>query len=165
MDADLVWTTLAGVVLVVGLCGVVIPVLPGLLLMWGAAIAYGFAVGWSTTGVAAMVVLTAAVAVSAAASVVVPRRAAAGGGASGWAQLGGLVGAVVGFFVIPVVGVVVGALLGVFAVELGRQGDRHAAWEATVATARGFGVAVLIDLAIGLVMLAVWAGWAATVVL
>jgi uncharacterized protein YqgC (DUF456 family) len=164
VSADLAWTALIGLVMVVGLCGVVIPVLPGLTVIWLAALGYGFAVGWGPGGVAVLVVLSLLLGTSLVAGVVVPRRAAAGGGASGLAQLGGVVGAIVGFFLIPVVGVVVGALVGVLAAELAIQRDWTAAWTATRATARGFGVSAAIDLGLGLAMIAVWSAWAATVI-
>lgn len=163
MESDVGWTIIAAVTMVVGLCGVVVPVLPGLMLMWVAALVYGFAVGWSSLGYAVMALFTVAVAISLVTSFVIPRRAAADGGASGWAQLGAIVGAVAGFFVIPVVGVIVGALVGLFVVEWGLKGDRREAWTATVATAKGFGLSALIDFGIGLVMLAAWAVWAASV--
>ena len=38
---------------------------------------------------------------------------------------------IVGFFVIPVVGALVGFVLGIFVVELGRTRDRGQAWERT----------------------------------
>ena len=57
---DLLWTVVVAVAMVVGLGGVVIPVLPGLALMWAAALGYGFAVGWSGVGVTAIVVLSEA---------------------------------------------------------------------------------------------------------
>ena len=38
-------------VLLIGLLGTVVPFLPGILLMWGAVIAYGFLVGFGPVGV------------------------------------------------------------------------------------------------------------------
>lgn len=160
---DLTWTVLVGVTLVVGLCGVVFPVLPGLLLMWAAALVYGFAVGWSSLGIGVMVVLTILTAAGFVTGILVPKKAAAESGASGMAQVGGLVGAIIGFFVIPVVGVIVGALVGLLVVEYLRNDDWALAWTATKGTARGFGLSILIDLALGMTMLVLWAIWAATV--
>ena len=160
---DLLWTTVIGIVLVLGLCGVVVPVLPGLALMWAGALVYGFLVGWSGMGIGIMVALSLLVVTSLVAGFLVPRRAAAYSGASGLAQLGGLVGAIIGFFVIPVVGVIVGALVGLLVVEYLRNDDWGLAWTATKGTARGFGVAILIDLGLGTTMLMLWAIWALTV--
>lgn len=160
---DLLWSVVVGVVLVIGLCGVVFPVLPGLLLMWAGVLVYGFVVGWSGLGIGVMVVATILVAIGLVTGVLVPRKAAAESGASGLAQLGGVVGAIIGFFAIPVVGVIVGALAGVLVVEYIRNDDWALAWTATKGTARGFGISVLIDLGLGMAILALWAIWALTV--
>ena len=64
-----------------------------------------------------------------------------------------------GFFVIPIVGVAVGGVAGVYAGELRRAGDRAAAWRTTRATLTGFGVAALVQLAVALAMAAVAIGW------
>lgn len=164
MSGDVIWTIVAAVVMVVGLCGVVIPILPGLVLMWVAALVYGLAVGFGTLGIVVMVVFTIGVVASIVTSVVVPRRAAGDSGASGKAQLGAVVGAVIGFFVIPVVGIIVGALVGLLVVEASVTGDWNDAWTATMATAKGFGISALIDFGLGLIMLIVWSAWAFTVV-
>lgn len=165
MSAEVGWTIVAAIIMVVGLCGVVIPILPGLALIWGTALVYGFVVGFGTGGIAVMVALTALLAVSIIKSVVVPRRAAQEAGASGWSQFGGLVGAIIGFFLIPVVGVIVGALVGVLLVEVSLKGHWGEAWTATVATAKGFGISALIDVVLGLIMIGTWSAWAVTVVL
>ncbi|MEM9652974.1 MAG: DUF456 domain-containing protein [Actinomycetota bacterium] len=164
MTAEVGWTVLAAVIMVVGLCGVIIPILPGLALIWVTALVYGFIVGFGAGGIAVMVALSVLLAISLIKSVVVPRKAAQDGGASGWAQLGGLAGAVIGFFLIPVIGIVVGALVGVLLVEVALKGDWGEAWTATVATAKGFGISVVIDLVLGLAMIGIWAIWAASVV-
>lgn len=164
MSAEVGWTIVAAVIMVVGLCGVVIPILPGLALIWVTALVYGFIVGFGAGGIAVMVALTALLAASMIKSVLVPRRAAQGAGASGWSQFGGLAGAVLGFFLIPVVGVIVGALAGVLLVEVSLKGDWGEAWTATLATAKGFGISALIDLVLGLIMIGTWSAWAVTVV-
>ncbi len=158
------WTVLAGVAMVVGLCGVVIPLLPGLLLMWATGVVYGFATGWSPIAIVVMVVISCLVVASFVTGLVIPRRAAADSGASGWSQFGGVVGAVIGFFVIPVVGLIIGALLGVMAVEYLLKGSFGEAWTATKGLARGFGLSFLIEAGIGSIILVLWVVWAATVV-
>ena len=164
MSPEVGWTLVAAVVMVVGLCGVVIPVLPGLTFIWATALVYGLLVGFETTGVVAMVLLSAVVAVSAIKGIVVPARTAEAAGASRLALLGGVVGAIIGFFVIPVIGVVIGALVGVLVAEYSMKGNWNDAWAATIGTAKGFGLSVLIDLVLGMIMIAIWSVWALTVV-
>lgn len=162
---DVGWTILAALAMAIGLAGVVVPVLPGILVIWAAALAYGFAVGFGVLGWTIMVIMTVGVAASVVTSVVVPKAAAAEFGASGKSQLIGLVFGVIGFFVIPVIGLFVGALLGVFVGEYLRLDDGEAAWRATKAVARGFGKSVFIDIGLGAVMVTMWALWAVTVIL
>lgn len=164
MSAEVGWTILAAIVMIVGLAGVVVPVLPGLMLLWGTALAYGFAVGFETIGLVVMGILSVILAVSIIKGIVLPRREAVASGASTMAQLGGLVGAIAGFFLIPVVGVFVGGLVGILAVEYLNKGNWDDAWRSTKGLAKGLGINVLVDLVLGLTMIGVWSVWAATVV-
>jgi uncharacterized protein YqgC (DUF456 family) len=63
---------------------------------------------------------------------------------------------VVGFFVIPVVGVLVGFVLGIFLAELGRLTDSAAAWTSTRQALVAVGWSVLIELATALLVAALW---------
>lgn len=156
-------TIVVGLIMLVGLAGTLIPILPGLALIWAAGVLYGLLVGFGPVGWGVMVVLSLALVVSVVKGVLVPRRMAEGKGVSGWSQLVAFIGAVIGFFVIPVIGLVVGALVGLLVAEYLNHGAWAPAWEATVAVAKGFGLSVLIDLALGLAMLSLWAVWAFSV--
>jgi uncharacterized protein YqgC (DUF456 family) len=165
MSADAWWTLLATVAMAVGLVGTVVPLLPGPVLMWVTALVYGLVVGFDLLGVAVMALITLLVGFSFVMGVVLPKRAAEQSGASKRSQLGGLIGAVIGFFVIPVIGLLLGALVGVMLVEYLAKRDANEAWAATKGVAKGFGLSALLDLAVGLLIVAAWAGWAITVVL
>ena len=69
---------------------------------------------------------------------------------------GGVLG-IVGFFVIPVVGLLLGFVLGVYLAEYARLG-RDGAWPSTRAALAAVGWSILIELAAGLVATAVWVG-------
>jgi uncharacterized protein YqgC (DUF456 family) len=69
------------------------------------------------------------------------------------------VAAIVGFFVVPVVGLPLGGVLGIYVGETLRTGDPAAARATTRATIIGFGVAALIQLAAALAMIVVWVAW------
>ncbi|MEM7337608.1 MAG: DUF456 domain-containing protein [Actinomycetota bacterium] len=161
--SDTELTVIVGLVMVVGLAGTVIPVLPGLLVIWLAALGYGFGVGWSATGIVVMVIATLAVGIGLVTGVLIPRRMAEGEGVPIWSQLVGLVAAIVGFFVIPYVGVFIGALAGILGAEWIRQQDLGAAWRSTVAVAKGMGISMLVELGLAMVTITAWAVWAFTV--
>jgi uncharacterized protein len=143
----------------VGAVGTLVPAVPGLALVWAAALGYGLAEGFDGAGAVAFGVITALAAAGAVAGWVIPVRVAGRAGAARSSIVLGVAAAVVGFFLIPVVGVAVGGVAGVYAGELRRTGDRAAAWRATRATLAGLGLAALVQLATALVMAAVWVVW------
>jgi uncharacterized protein YqgC (DUF456 family) len=150
---------LLAVVMAVGAVGTLVPVLPGLALIWAAALVYGLVTGFGAVGVGAFAVMIALAAVATVAGWVIPKRRAAGAGAGRASVWLGITGAVVGFFAVPVVGLPLGGVLGIYVGEHLRTRDPAAAWAATRATITGFGVAALVQLAIALAMIAIWVVW------
>jgi uncharacterized protein YqgC (DUF456 family) len=59
--------------------------------------------------------------------------------------------------VIPVVGVVVGGVAGIYVAELARLRDGGRAWTSTRAALVAIGIGVLIELTAGVLMIGVWA--------
>lgn len=152
------------IALVVGLIGTLVPILPGVAFMWLASLLYGFVVGYTPLGIAVMVILTALLVGSVIVGVVLPRKAAVESGATTKSQVVGVIGAIVGFFVIPVVGAIIGALAGVLLAEYADKGELQPAWTATLGTAKGFGMGALAQFGFGFAMLLIWSVWAVTIV-
>ena len=82
----------------------------------------------------------------------------------GYLFLGGIVG-IIGFFLIPVVGLVLGFVLGVFVVERVRQKDNALAWQSTKHALKAAGVSMLIELATALIIAGIWIGGVALLVI
>jgi uncharacterized protein YqgC (DUF456 family) len=135
--------------------GVVVPVLPGLVLVLGAVLAWALerqdATGWVVLGV--VVVLFAAGQV---AKYLLPGRRLREAGVSTTTMLAGALVGVVGFFVVPVVGMLLGFVLGVYLAELARWHEHPRAWSATKQALRAAGWSMLIELVSGLLMAAAW---------
>jgi uncharacterized protein YqgC (DUF456 family) len=145
---------LVAVGICVGLVGVVVPLLPGALLAWAAIVVWGVTVG-TATGWAVVGVATAVIAVGQVVKYTIPgRRLRADGVPQRSLAFGGML-AIVGFFVVPVVGVLIGFVLGIYASELQRVGAQ-AAWPSTKAALRAVGVSMLIELTSTLLAAAVW---------
>jgi uncharacterized protein YqgC (DUF456 family) len=149
-------------VMLVGLVGVVLPVLPGLALIGAAGLVWvlldgGGWIRWLT--LLAMVVVGG---LGYAATWVVPGRATKNAGAPDWVVALGLIGMVVGFFVVPVVGAIVGGLAVIAVVELLRTRDWRTAWRSTWAVVKGFGISTALSFLAGLTMIGIWAAgvWA-----
>jgi uncharacterized protein YqgC (DUF456 family) len=143
-------------VMLVGLVGVVVPVLPGLLLIWAAGVVWAWADGGGAGRWALVALLTVLLVVGTVTKYVLPARTASGAGAPRGTLVLGAIGAVVGFFVIPVVGFVVGGVGAVYVAELSRLGDTTTAWRSTRAVLVGVGVGILVELVTGLLMVAAW---------
>ena len=145
---------LVAVGIAVGLVGVVVPMLPGALLVWSAIVVWGVTVG-TATGWGVVAVATALIAAGQIVRYTIPsRRLRASGVPNRSLVVGGLV-AIVGFFAVPVVGVVVGFVAGVYASELQRVGARTA-WPSTKAALRAVGVSMLLELTSALLATVVW---------
>jgi uncharacterized protein YqgC (DUF456 family) len=147
---------LLGVLMLVGIAGVVVPVLPGLLLVWASGVAWawfdgGGVVRWSAVGMMTLLLGAATVAKYA-----LPARSATGAGAPRSTLLLGALGALVGFFAIPVLGLVIGGVGAMFAAELARLGSAGDAWRSTWVVLRAIGIGMLIELAAAVAAVAVW---------
>ncbi|MDX6357949.1 MAG: uncharacterized protein QOH37_1003 [Nocardioidaceae bacterium] len=142
-----------GVLVVVGLFGIVVPVIPGTvlvllgILVWASEDGSGSA--WTVFAVA-----TACLVAGAVVKYAVPGRRLRAAVPTSTLVAGGA-GAVVGFFVIPVVGALVGFPVGVYLAERARVGAAGA-WPSTREALRAVGVSILIELAAALVATAVW---------
>lgn len=145
--------------MLIGLLGVVLPFFPGLPIVWGAALVYGLVAGFDGTGVVAFAVISVLLVAGMGLGFVLPHRRVSSVGASRTTVLAGLVFGIIGFFVIPIVGLPVGAILGVLGAEKARTGDWATAWTATRALIVGFGLGVLVQLGAGLAMVVCWVMW------
>jgi uncharacterized protein YqgC (DUF456 family) len=150
-----------GLVVLLGVLGTVVPVLPGVVLVAGALVVWavieGSAVSWAVTAGALLVLALGQVL-----KYLVPGRRLRDSGVPAWVLLvGGLLG-IVGFFVLPVVGLVVGFVGGVYLAELVRLRDPKGAWPTTRSAMANAGLSMLIELATALVAAAMWATAAVT---
>lgn len=148
---------LVAAVLVVGLVGLVVPVLPGLALMWAAVGVWALLDGGGTWRWTTFAVVTVLAAVGTVAGLAMTSKRASGAGAPAWVLLVGMVGAIVGFFTIPVLGLVVGAIGAIWLAELLRLKDPRVAWDTTWAALQGYGVGTVVQGLAGVAIVIVWA--------
>ena len=135
---------LIAVLIAVGVAGVLVPVLPGMLLVLVAVLVWALETG-TTTAWLVFAVATAFLVGGSIVKYVLPgRRLKASGVPSSTLLFGAAVG-FVGFFVIPVVGLFVAFVLGVALAERRRVGAT-AAWPSTRHALRAVGVSILIEL-------------------
>jgi uncharacterized protein YqgC (DUF456 family) len=150
-------TLVAALLILVGIAGIVIPVLPGLILVLAGiavwAIPRGDALGWWVLGIAVAIVVVGSVA-----KYLLPGRKLRDAGVPGRTIVAGVGLGVVGFFVVPVIGVFLGFVLGVYLAELARLKTSALAWPSTRGALAAVGWSILIELATAMLATGVWIG-------
>jgi uncharacterized protein YqgC (DUF456 family) len=155
-DTNTLVTVLCGVAIAVGILGVIVPVLPGLLLCWAGVL--GWAI-FADGGVAKWLVLAVVTLLALGATLLKyawPGRNLKRSGVPNMSLFAGGALGLVGFFFIPVVGLVIGFVLGVQLAEWRRLGDWRLAWPSTRHALKAAGLAMLIELAASLGIAFVW---------
>lgn len=148
---------LVGVVLLLGLCGVLVPGVPGSWLVWAAVMWWALeeprpVAWWVLVGTTSVLLLSRAVRWG-----LPPRRLEESGATPRMAVYAG-VGAVLGFVLVPVLGAIPGFIGGIYLAErlrLGRHGEAVAAVRLAM---RSGGSSVLAELFACLLVAGAWVG-------
>jgi uncharacterized protein YqgC (DUF456 family) len=145
--------------MLVGLMGLVIPILPGLVIMWLAALVYGIVTGWGTAGIVLFVLITLLMLVGVVIDNILMGAGARKGGAA-WSTIGvAIIAGLLGTLILPPFGGLVAAPLAVLLLEYRRAGDWDKAWQAFKGLATGFGLSYVVRFGIGLLVNGLWWLW------
>jgi uncharacterized protein YqgC (DUF456 family) len=149
-------SVVASLVILIGLVGIIVPVLPGSILIGAAVVGWAAFTGGQAAWVAAGLAVTLLV-VGTVVRLAVPHRQLRNAGVPKTTILvGGILG-IVGFFVIPVIGLFIGFVGGVWLAEAGRLGAGNAG-PSTKSAVGAVGLSILIELAAGLLAATVFIG-------
>lgn len=146
---------LVALAIALGLVGIVIPMLPGSLLVGAAigiwAVAENTAGAWVTFVIAACLIAAGTIT-----KYLIPgKRLQASGVPNSTLLIGGVLG-IVGFFVVPVVGLPLGFVAGVYLAEWRRTSHAEAG-PATWSALKAVGLGMLIEFGFSVLAAAVWA--------
>ena len=150
-------TFICALAMVVGVLGVVVPLVPGVVLCWAATVVWAVFGGvdspgrWAVVAVATLVALLGLVSKYA-----WPGRNLKRSGVPNLTLLAGGALGLVGFFLIPIVGLPIGFVLGVWLAEWRRVGDSRLAWPSTKAALQAAGLSMIIELGTALVIAGTW---------
>jgi uncharacterized protein YqgC (DUF456 family) len=152
--------TIALAIMLGGLLGLIIPIFPGLLVIWLAVLGYGIATGFQWWSVLIFVIITLlAVAGSLADNLLIGAKALQKG--ASWLSLGiATLAGIAGSILFPPFGGLPAAVLAVLVFEYSRHRDWDKAVQLTKGMAAGWGIAFVIRFAIGLTIISLWALWA-----
>ncbi|MDD2696044.1 MAG: DUF456 domain-containing protein [Anaerolineales bacterium] len=147
------------IIILVGLFGLIVPVFPGMVIIWLAVLGYGVATGFSKLGIALFVVITLLMLLGTVIDNVFMGAGARKGGAS-WTTIGvALLAGVLGTLLWPPIGGLLAAPAAVFGLEYLRTRDWAKAWESLRGLATGWGLAFVVRFGIGVVMMGLWWLW------
>jgi len=153
--SDAAVNLLVGVALIVGVAGLLVPILPGTVLIAAALLAWAILTGGTSAWVS-FAIMALVLAVGQVLKYVLPGRSMQAAGLPGRSMVvGGALG-IVGFFVIPVVGMLVGFIAGVYVAEHLRLQSWPAARQSTWVAMKATGFSMLIELTAALLAIAVW---------
>lgn len=143
--------------MVVGVLGIVIPVLPGLLLIVGGVLLWALdeqsTLGWVLFGITVAIYLGGLLL-----QFLIPGKRMRAAGVRTSTLVFGVVTAIAMGFVIPVIGLFIGFPVGIFILSLIRTRDRTEAFRATKHALRAVGTNIVIELLTAFTMIAAWTG-------
>lgn len=146
---------LVGLAIAVGLIGIVVPILPGGLLVFAAiavwAVVEHTTASWITLAVATVLFVAAEVI-----KYLWPVRRMRAAEVRTLSLVAGGVLGIIGFFVIPVIGLVIGFVVGVYLAELAARRDYTRAWASTVHAIKGVALSVGVELTGALLATIAW---------
>jgi uncharacterized protein YqgC (DUF456 family) len=149
------FTVAVGLMILAGLIGIAVPVLPGLLVVWAAVLIWATeaqtTAGWVVLGIATTLALLGFLL-----QYLLPGRRLRKAGVTTSTTVAGAALAVVGFFVIPVVGAFLGFPLGIYLAERIKLGTHAAAWPSTKHALKAVGLSMGIELVTGLAIASTW---------
>lgn len=150
--------------MLIGLIGILVPILPGILLIWLTALAYAIVDGFQAIDWITFILLTIIAIITGTADLWLSLLGAKTGGAAKRAMFLGVIGGVLGFFllgaVLPVVGNLFGGIIGyAIGVLLGQYQkfeDWNVALKASIGGVVGWGIATVVQLAGGVLMIVIF---------
>jgi len=148
-----------GIVMLIGLLGVLLPLIPDLIIIWGAALGYGLILGWGESGPWLFGAITLFGIIGIASDIWVSGVGGRLGGASIKSVLVGLLLGIIGFIFLTPIGGLVLLLVGTFTMEYHRLGDAEEALKGMLGVGLGYGASFGVKLLLGLLMMGLWVVW------
>lgn len=147
-------------IMVVSMMGLIIPIFPGIVIIWLAGLIYGFIFGFGTTGLVILALLTVLAILGLLVDNLIMGAKAREGGAS-WGSIGlALLAGILGTILLPPIGGLIAAPVVLYIVEYQRIQDREKALQVVRALIIGWGWAFVVRILIGGIMVGLWGIWA-----
>lgn len=145
--------------MLLGLVSLIIPIMPGLTIIWVAVLVYAFVTGLNWVTGILFAIITILMAVGGFVDQLFMGAGAKKSGAGWLAIVVAMVAGLVGSVIWPPLGGILLALLGIFVVEIIRVRDLRKAWDSARGMALGCGTAFFVRMGMGVVMILLWGLW------
>lgn len=149
---------LIGFVFSCGLLGILVPFLPGIVLVWSAMLAWtifdgGGSTRWTLFGISTVLLIAGL-----AAHTVIPATTVKTASAAPTKRTLAIAAifAIIGFFVIPIIGMPIGFAVGVFFANYMFDHNVDRSWSSTVSTVKSFGWAIIAQFICGFLIVVMW---------
>ncbi len=146
--------------MLVTLCGLIVPVFPGLIVIWLLALIYGIISGFGTLGAVLFIIITVLAILGEISDNLLMSRKARQKGARWLSIAVAFIAGIVGSIVFSPLGGIAAALGALFLAEFISSRDHGKALAVTKGMAIGWGWAFVLRFGVGLMMIALWAIWA-----
>ena len=146
-------------IMLVGLFGLIVPVFPGIVVIWLAALGYGVLSGFTGWGLWFFALITLLMLFGTVVDNVLVGAGAVQGGAAKSSMWAGIAAGIVFTILLPPLGGLIAAPLVVFLLEYRRQKDWSKAARALRGMALGFGTAFIVRFGLGVIMIGLWILW------
>jgi uncharacterized protein YqgC (DUF456 family) len=143
-----------------GLFGLIIPIFPGNVVMWIAALIYGLIFGFGRLGGIMFAVITVLMLAAVMSDNVLMGAKAREKGAAWSSIMLALLAGIVFTLIFPPIGGIIAAPLVLYLMEFQRLGDSGEATKVVRALLVGWGLAFVVRFGLGVVMLLLWVAWA-----
>ena len=147
-------------VMLIGLFGLVLPIFPGGVVIWLAALGYGLLIGFSPPGVLLFVLISILTIGSVLADNILMAGRAHKEGASWWSIIIALFSAAIVTLLLPPFGGLIAAPIALYLAEYVRRRDWDQALKATKGMLIGCGWAFFVRFGLGVLIIILWAFWA-----
>ena len=149
LTVQIIVTVLAGLAYAIGLTGIIVPILPGTITIVIATLVWAIVVGGWPAWIAFGIVLVLGAAGMTTSYVLTGRRLHAAE-VPMWPIYVAIAAAIVGFFVIPLLGLPIGFLLGLYVAESLRQKDAKKGLDSTLVALKALGTGILIEFSLAI---------------
>ncbi|MCP4360456.1 MAG: DUF456 domain-containing protein [Chloroflexi bacterium] len=144
------------VLMLLGLIGIIVPILPGVFLIWLGVAVYVWQTGFEIISETEFLLISFVILFAGTSDLWLPYFGAKRTGAAKRSYLLSTVGAIVGTFMLPVIGTIIGFVAGLFLGEYWKHQDTDTAVQVSWGGLKGWGIATLIQFVAGILVIIIF---------